>query len=150
PGYAEGSWWVQDVAAAIPARLLGDIDGECALDLCAAPGGKTLQLAAMGANVTALDISKDRLARVRENLVRPKLKAELIAADIRDYRPKTLFPFVLLDAPCTATGTIRRHPDLPWIKSAADITSAATLQAEMLEAAAGMTAPGGMLVYAVC
>ena len=150
PDFKAGKWWVQDVAASIPARLFGDIAGKPALDLCAAPGGKTLQLAAMGARVTAVDVSKERLARVRENLARTKLKAELVAADIRDWMPKVPAPFVLLDAPCTATGTIRRHPDLPWIKSAADIMASTTLQNEMLEAAAEMTAPGGILVYAVC
>src|SRR5690606_31116661 len=111
---------------------------------------KTLQLVAMGARVAAVDISKDRLARVRENLTRTKLKAELVAADVRDWQPKASAPFVLLDAPCTATGTIRRHPDLPWIKSAADIMASTTLQSEMLDAAAVMTAAGGTLVYAVC
>jgi 16S rRNA (cytosine967-C5)-methyltransferase len=150
PGFRNGEWWVQDFAASLPARLFGDIEGEQVLDLCAAPGGKTLQLAAMGARVTAVDISKERLARVRENLTRTKLKAELVAADVRDWQPKALAPFVLLDAPCTATGTIRRHPDLPWIKSAADITASTTLQSEMLDAAAAMTASGGVLVYAVC
>lgn len=150
PGYKDGKWWVQDFAASLPARLFGDVDGKPVLDLCAAPGGKTLQLAAMGARVTAVDVSKERFARVRENLARTKLKAELIAADVRDWKPKAPAPFVLLDAPCTATGTIRRHPDLPWIKSAADITASTTLQSEMLDAAAGMTASGGILVYAVC
>lgn len=150
PGFKDGEWWVQDFAASLPARLFGDVDGQHVLDLCAAPGGKTLQLASFGARVTALDISKERLARVRENLARTKLKAELVVADVRDWQPKAPARFVLLDAPCTATGTIRRHPDLPWIKSAADITASTTLQAEMLDAAAAMTAAGGMLVYAVC
>lgn len=150
PGYAEGHWWVQDVAASIPARLFGDITGSHVLDLCAAPGGKTMQLASLGARVTAVDVSKERLARVRENLARAKLKAELVTADIRDWQPKAPAPFVLLDAPCTSTGTIRRHPDLPWIKGAADVTASTTLQSEMLDAAAGMTAPGSILIYAVC
>jgi 16S rRNA (cytosine967-C5)-methyltransferase len=150
PGFKGGKWWVQDVAASIPARLFGDVAGKPVLDLCAAPGGKTLQLASMAAHVTAVDVSKERLARVRENLARTKLKADLVTADIRDWRPKAPAPFVLLDAPCTATGTIRRHPDLPWIKSAADVTASTALQNEMLEAAGEMTAPGGVLVYAVC
>lgn len=150
PGFKDGKWWVQDVAASIPARLFGDVAGKQVLDLCAAPGGKTLQLASMGARVTAIDVSKERLARLRENLARLKLKADLVAADVRDWQPKTPAPFVLLDAPCTATGTIRRHPDLPWIKSAADITASTRLQEEMLEAAAEMTAADGVLIYAVC
>ncbi len=150
PGFKQGAWWVQDVAASIPARLFGDVAGSRVLDLCAAPGGKTLQLASSGAQVMAVDLSKERLARMRENLARTKLKAELIEADIRDWQPKSLAPFVLLDAPCVSTGTIRRHPDLPWIKSAADVTAATAMQADMLDAAAGMTAPGGVLVYAVC
>ena len=150
PGFKGGQWWVQDVAASIPARLFGDVAGKHVLDLCAAPGGKTLQLASFGARVTAVDVSKERLTRVRENLTRTKLKADLVAADVRDWRPKAPAPFVLLDAPCTATGTIRRHPDLPWIKSAADVTASMALQADMLEAAAEMTAPSGVLVYAVC
>ncbi|MGQ0740783.1 MAG: RsmB/NOP family class I SAM-dependent RNA methyltransferase [Alphaproteobacteria bacterium] len=149
-GYRAGAWWVQDVAASIPARLFGDVRGRAVFDLCAAPGGKTLQLAAMGAQVTAVDVSKERMARLRENLARTKLKAELAAADIRDWKPEGPAPFVLLDAPCTATGTIRRHPDLPWIRSAADLTASIGLQAELLEAAARLTAPGGVLVYAVC
>jgi 16S rRNA (cytosine967-C5)-methyltransferase len=150
PGFKGGKWWVQDVAASMPARLFRDVAGKVVLDLCAAPGGKTLQLASLGARVTAVDVSRERLTRVRENLARTKLKADLVAADMRDWRPKAPAPFVLLDAPCTATGTIRRHPDLPWIKSAADVTASTTLQNEMLEAAAAMTAPGGVLVYAVC
>jgi 16S rRNA (cytosine967-C5)-methyltransferase len=150
PGFKEGIWWVQDVAASMPARLFGDIAGKRVLDLCAAPGGKTMQLASFGAHVTAVDISKERLARVQENLARAKLKAELAAADIRDWQPKAPASFVLLDAPCTSTGTIRRHSDLPWIKGAVDVTASTTLQAEMLEAAAAMTAPGGLLIYVVC
>ncbi len=149
-GFKAGIWWVQDVAATIPARLFGDVAGKAVLDLCAAPGGKTLQLASLGARVTAVDVSKERLARVRENLARTKLRADLVTADVRDWQPKAPAPFVLLDAPCTATGTIRRHPDLPWIKTAADIIASTTLQNEMLDAAAEMTAPGGVLVYAVC
>ena len=150
PGFHEGGWWVQDFAAHLPARLFGDVAGQIVIDLCSAPGGKTAQLAAMGARVTALDLAPERLARVDENLARLHLPAELIAADARDWRPPAPAPFVLLDAPCTATGTIRRHPDIPWIKSAADIGIMAPLQAELLDAAAEMTAPGGLLVYAAC
>ena len=150
PGFNEGRWWVQDFAASLAARLLGDVAGKSVIDLCAAPGGKTLQLAAAGADVTAVDLSSERLTLVEANLARTKLQAKLIAADARDWRPETQAPFVLLDAPCTATGTIRRHPDLPWLKSAADLQICEGLQAELLDAAAEMTAPGGMLVYAVC
>jgi 16S rRNA (cytosine967-C5)-methyltransferase len=150
PGFAEGRWWVQDFAAHLPARLFGDVAGKVAIDLCAAPGGKTAQLAAAGARVTSVDISSERLVRVDENLTRLKLSADLIAADARDWRPAEPAPVVLLDAPCTATGTIRRHPDIPWIKSASDIGVLAPLQADLLDAAAEMAAPGGLLVYAVC
>jgi 16S rRNA (cytosine967-C5)-methyltransferase len=150
PGYLEGRWWVQDFAASLPVRLLGDVMGREVIDLCAAPGGKTAQLCAAGARVTAVDLSSERLERVRENLTRLKFEAELVAADARDWRPREPAPFVLLDAPCTATGTIRRHPDLPWLKSAADIEICANLQQELLDAAAEMTAPDGVLVYAVC
>jgi len=149
-GFREGRWWVQDFAASLPVRLLGDIAGKAVIDLCAAPGGKTMQLAAQGASVTALDISADRLLRLRENLDRLGLSANLVAGDVRDWRPASPTPFVLLDAPCTATGTIRRHPDLPWAKGAADLVSCESLQSELLDAAAEMTAPGGMLIYAVC
>jgi 16S rRNA (cytosine967-C5)-methyltransferase len=150
PGFGEGRWWVQDFAAHLPARLFGDVTRQAVIDLCAAPGGKTAQLAALGARVTALDLAPERLARVEENLARLRLPAELIAADARDWRPKTPAPCVLLDAPCTATGTIRRHPDIPWIKQASDIGVMVPLQADLLDAAAEMTAPGGILVYAVC
>jgi 16S rRNA (cytosine967-C5)-methyltransferase len=149
-GFASGRWWVQDFAASIPARLFGDVAGKTVIDLCAAPGGKTLQLAAAGARVIAVDNSSDRLGLISENLARTGLTAELAAADARDFSPKELAPFVLLDAPCTATGTIRRHPDLPWLKTAADIPACETLQSELLDSAAEMTAPGGTLVYAVC
>ena len=150
PGFAEGRWWVQDFAASLPARLLGDVAGKRVIDLCAAPGGKTLQLAASGARVTAVDVAPERLALIRENLERVNLSAELIEADARDWDGADPGPFVLLDAPCLATGTIRRHPDLPWIKSRADLTMLETLQSELIEAAAALTAPGGTLVYAVC
>jgi len=150
PGFHDGVWWVQDFAASLPARLLGDVAGARVIDLCAAPGGKTAQLAAAGASVTAVDLVPERLRMVEENLARLRLNAECIAADARDWRPTSPAPFVFLDAPCTATGTIRRHPDLPWIKSAADIPACESLQSELLSAAADMTAPGGTLVYAVC
>ncbi|MSP94456.1 MAG: methyltransferase domain-containing protein [Alphaproteobacteria bacterium] len=150
PGFGDGRWWVQDFAASLPARLLGDVTGKAVLDLCAAPGGKTLQLAAAGADVTAIDLSRERLALIEENLKRVHLDAKLVVADARDWRPATPAPFVLLDAPCTATGTIRRHPDLPWLKEAADLQICESLQGELLEAAAEMTVPGGLLVYAVC
>jgi 16S rRNA (cytosine967-C5)-methyltransferase len=150
PGFNEGMWWVQDFAASLPARLFGNVAGRCVVDLCAAPGGKTAQLAAQNAQVTAVDLSPERLELVSENLTRLNLRADIIAGDARDWRPAQPADFVLLDAPCTATGTIRRHPDLPWNKSAADIAACETLQSELLDAAAEMTAPGGLLVYAVC
>jgi len=149
-GFHDGSWWVQDFAATLPARLFGNIRGKAVIDLCAAPGGKTAQLAAAGANVTAVDISSDRVAVIGENLARLKLAADLIIADARDWRPPAPAPLVLLDAPCTSTGTIRRHPDLPWLKTAADLSICENLQRDLLDAAAEMTAPGGTLVYAVC
>ena len=150
PGFAEGRWWVQDFAASLPALLLGDVSGQAVIDLCAAPGGKTAQLAAAEAQVTAVDISPERIALIAGNLSRVKLEARIIAADARDWRPPTPAPFVFLDAPCTATGTIRRHPDLPWLKSAADLSICESLQRELLDAAAEMTTQGGTLVYAVC
>jgi 16S rRNA (cytosine967-C5)-methyltransferase len=148
PGFAQGGWWVQDAAATLPARLLGDVAGKRVIDLCAAPGGKTMQLAAAGALVTAVESDAGRAARIRENLARTRLAAELVVADARDYAASA--PLVLLDAPCTATGTIRRHPDLPWIKGAADVTLAAAAAYEILESAAGMVEQGGLLVFAVC
>ncbi|MFM2128640.1 MAG: S-adenosyl-methionine (AdoMet)-dependent m5C methyltransferase, partial [Pseudomonadota bacterium] len=149
PGYAEGRWWVQDAAAQVPARLLGPVAGKRVLDLCAAPGGKTLQLAVAGASVTAVDQSPARLALVAENLRRTGLTAELVAADARSFRDGP-FDAVLLDAPCTATGTIRRHPDIARTRRPQDITAAVLLQDELLDAAARLTRPGGLLVYAVC
>jgi 16S rRNA (cytosine967-C5)-methyltransferase len=150
PGFDTGDWWVQDAAASLPARLLGDVRGQTVIDLCAAPGGKTLQLAASGAQVTAIERDPERIARVRENLARTKLDATLVESDVRDFRPVIPAPFVLLDAPCTATGTIRRHPDLPWIKSASDVTLCEQGASELLDTAAEMVAPGGLLVFAVC
>jgi len=150
PGFAGGGWWVQDFAASLPARLLGDVRGRPVLDLCAAPGGKTAQLAALGAKVTAVERDAARAARLGANLQRLKLAATVVESDLRDVRPEAGAPFVLLDAPCSATGTIRRHPDLPWIKSAADVQLCAATAGELLEAAAEAVAPGGTLVFAVC
>lgn len=150
PGFAEGAWWVQDAAAALPARLLGNITGREVLDLCAAPGGKTLWLAAHGADVTALDRSKPRLARLKQNLARLGLSARIVAADAGAYAPGRNFDFILLDAPCSATGTARRHPDVPHLKTPADRDRLAALQARLLAHAAGLLAPGGTLVYCTC
>ncbi len=150
PGYGDGAWWVQDAAAALPARLLGEVAGRRVLDLCAAPGGKTAQLAAAGARVTAVDAARGRAALLRENLRRLRLDVEIVAADILEFRPAQPFPLVLLDAPCTATGTIRRHPDVARLKTREDVTRMAALQGRLLRAAIAMLAPGGMLVYSVC
>lgn len=149
-GYAEGAWWVQDAAAALPARLLGDVRGLRVIDLCAAPGGKTAQLAAAGAEVIAIDAEPARLARVAENLVRLRLKAELIAADATAWAPPAPADAVLIDAPCSATGTIRRHPDVPWLKAATDLAALNALQDRLLAAAVRMVRPGGRIVYCVC
>jgi 16S rRNA (cytosine967-C5)-methyltransferase len=149
-GYAEGAWWIQDVAASLPARLLGNVAGKQVIDLCAAPGGKTLQLAAAGARVTAVDLSPRRLDRLSENLKRTGLAAEVVCADAAAWRPETLADAVLLDAPCSATGTIRRHPDIARGKTAADIARLTRVQRRLLDAAAAMLRPGGVLVYAVC
>lgn len=150
PGYGEGAWWVQDFAATLPARLLGEVRDKTVIDLCAAPGGKTAQLASTGARVIAVERDTARLERLRANLARLHLDAELVCADARDFTPQARAPLVLLDAPCSATGTIRRHPDLPWNKSAADVNTCAQGAAELLDAAAGMVAEGGTLVFAVC
>ena len=149
PGFTEGAWWVQDVAASIPARLLGDVAGRQVADLCAAPGGKTAQLANAGANVVAVDRSVKRLERLRENLSRLSLQAETVAADATEWNGGP-FDAVLLDAPCTATGTIRRHPDLPWQKQPSDLAALTDLQTRLLDRTAGLTRPGGLLVYATC
>ena len=150
PAFAEGRWWVQDAGAAIPARLLNIQPGRTALDLCAAPGGKTLQLAAAGVSVVAIDRSPDRLKRVSENLARMNLTAEVVAADARTWADKRTFDAVLLDAPCSATGTFRRHPDVLWAAAPGDIASLAGVQIRMLDSAAGRVKPGGRLVYCVC
>jgi 16S rRNA (cytosine967-C5)-methyltransferase len=149
PGFDEGAWWVQDAAAALPARLLGDVAGKRVADLCAAPGGKTAQLVVAGANVTAVDRSAPRLKRLRENLTRLSLDAELVCADAATWEAEP-FDAILVDAPCSATGTIRRHPDVPWLKQAVDIASLAALQRRLLERAVALTKPGGTLIYCTC
>ena len=150
-GFRDGGWWVQDAAAALPARvLLAGLDDPRVADLCAAPGGKTAQLAASGARVTALDISPSRLERLRENLTRLRLKAELVEADLLGWTPAEPFDAVLLDAPCSGTGTIRRHPDIARNKTADDVARMASLQRALLDAAAKAVRPGGRLVYSVC
>ena len=150
PGYAEGKFWVQDAAAALAAGFLGVGPGERVLDLCAAPGGKTAQLAASGAIVTALDHNPARLATLAGNLQRLRLTADLVAADAAAWQPDRKFPAILLDAPCSATGTIRRHPDLLHLRKPRDITALTRLQDQLLDAAASFLSPGGRLVYAVC
>jgi 16S rRNA (cytosine967-C5)-methyltransferase len=150
PGYAEGGWWVQDAAAALAAQLLQPQPGERVLDLCAAPGGKTLQLAAAGADVTALDISAPRMARVEANLARTGLTASLVIADALHWQPEAPFDAVLLDAPCSATGTIRRHPDLPFVKDGAELPALTALQAALIDRALGWLRPGGRLVFSTC
>jgi 16S rRNA (cytosine967-C5)-methyltransferase len=150
PGFAEGAWWVQDAAAALPARLLGDVAGVRVLDLCAAPGGKTAALAAAGARVTAVDVSALRLRRLEANLARLGLSAEIVVADLLEWQPAEAFPAILLDAPCTATGTLRRHPDAGFAKRPEDVAALAGLQARLLARAAGWLAPGGTLVFSTC
>ena len=149
-GFEDGAWWVQDLAASLPARLLGEGNGRRALDLCAAPGGKTLQLAAQGWSVTALDISAKRLKLLEENLKRTGLSADVIAADAFKWEPEAPFDAILIDAPCTATGTARRHPDVLHRIGPRQIADLADVQARLIERASGWLAPGGVLVYAVC
>lgn len=149
-GYEAGAWWVQDLAASLPARLLGEGQGRRALDLCAAPGGKTLQLASAGWQVTALDISAKRLKLLEENLKRTGLSADVIAADAFKWEPDKPFDAILIDAPCTATGTARRHPDVIHRIGPRQIADLAEVQARLIERASGWLAPGGTLVYAVC
>lgn len=149
PGFAEGQWWVQDAAAALPATLFGDLGGKSVADLCAAPGGKTAQLAQAGARVTAIDRSPARVARLRENLTRLSLDATAIVADAVEW-PGEAFDGVLIDAPCAATGTIRRHPDVAWLKQEADISALAALQRRLLQKAVALLKPGGTLVYCTC
>jgi 16S rRNA (cytosine967-C5)-methyltransferase len=150
PGFAEGKWWVQDAAAALAAPLLAAQKGEAVLDLCAAPGGKCLQLAATGADVTALDISAPRLARLQENLARTGLSAKIVTADALHWQPAAPFDAILLDAPCSATGTIRRHPELPFLKDGSELAELTTLQSALLDRALGWLKPGGRLVYCTC
>lgn len=150
PGFERGEWWVQDAAAALPVTLLGEVRGRHVIDLCAAPGGKTAQLAAGGALVTAVDRAPNRIARLRENLARLGLSAWTVIADATQWRPDEPADAVLLDAPCSATGTIRRHPDVAWIKRPEDVEALAALQRRLLTAAAEMVRPGGVLVYCAC
>jgi len=150
PGYAEGGWWVQDAAATLPVRLLGPVAGLNAVDLCAAPGGKTMQLIAAGARVTAVDRSPARLRLLRDNLDRTGMDAELVAADATEWRPPEPVDVVLVDAPCSATGTIRRNPDIPWTKSANPNNALGDAQVRLIANAARMVKPGGRIVYCVC
>jgi 16S rRNA (cytosine967-C5)-methyltransferase len=149
PGYAEGAWWVQDAAAGLPVRLFGDVRGRRVADLCAAPGGKTAQLATAAAHVTAVDRSAPRLALLRENLARLGLEAETVAADVTSWRDGQ-FDAVLVDTPCMGTGTIRRHPDIPWLKREADIGGLVDLQRRLLDRAVELVRPGGTLIYCTC
>lgn len=152
PGFAEGEWWVQDAAAALPVRLFGDLEGKAVADLCAAPGGKTAQLVSAGARVSAIDRSPARVARLRENLARLSLEAETGVADAAEWRgdATTEFDAVLIDAPCASTGTIRRHPDVAWLKQESDIGALAAVQHRLLTKAVSLLRPGGTLVYCTC
>jgi len=153
PGFAEGHWWVQDAAAALPARLFGDIAGKSIADLCAAPGGKTAQLAHAGARVTAVERSPARMARLRDNLTRLALEAETAVTDAAEWqgaKSGESFDGILVDAPCTSTGTIRRHPDVAWLRLEADIGPLAALQKRLLQRAVALLRPGGTLVYCTC
>jgi 16S rRNA (cytosine967-C5)-methyltransferase len=149
PGFSDGQWWVQDAAAAMPARLFGDLNGKTIVDLCAAPGGKTAQLAHGGATVTAIDRSPARIARLKDNLARLSLGATTVVADAAEWTGD-LFDGVLLDAPCAATGTIRRHPDVAWLKQESDIGMLAAVQQRLLAKAVSLLKPGGTLVYCTC
>jgi 16S rRNA (cytosine967-C5)-methyltransferase len=150
PGFDRGEFWVQDAAAALPAQLLAVQPGERVAELCAAPGGKTAQLVAAGASVVAVERDPMRLALLRENLRRLRLEAETVQADAAAWAPPGPFDAVLLDAPCSATGTIRRHPDVPHLKRPRDVLALAAIQDQLLAAAAAMLRPGGRLIYAVC
>ena len=153
PGFNDGMWWVQDAAAAIPVKLFGDqIEGQTVIDLCAAPGGKTAQLASLGANVVAIDRSAKRLHRLQENMKRLRLdeRVKIEVADAAVWKSRDQVPFILLDAPCSATGTVRRNPDVIWMKSPNDIHSLIELQEKLLENAIKMLAPGGTLIYCTC
>jgi 16S rRNA (cytosine967-C5)-methyltransferase len=153
PGFTDGQWWVQDAAAALPARLFGDIAGKTIVDLCAAPGGKTAQLVHGGARVTAVDRSPARMARLRDNLTRLSLEAEFVVADGAEWLGQNHgegFDGILIDAPCTSTGTIRRHPDIGWLRQESDIAPLAATQKRLLQKAVAALKPGGMLVYCTC
>jgi 16S rRNA (cytosine967-C5)-methyltransferase len=153
PGFTEGQWWVQDAAAALPVHLFGDVAGKTIADLCAAPGGKTAQLAQAGARVVAVDRSSNRMARLRDNLTRLSLEAETVVADAAEWQGGTnagQFDGILIDAPCTSTGTIRRHPDIGWLRQEADIAPLAALQQRLLQRAVSLLKPGGTLVYCTC
>jgi 16S rRNA (cytosine967-C5)-methyltransferase len=150
PGFDEGAWWVQDAAAALPVRLLGPVKGLRVADICAAPGGKTAQLALAGAHVTAIDISQQRLARLSRNLARLGLEADILAADARTHSPAEPYDAVLLDAPCSSTGTLRRHPDVAWTKTPDDIANLVRVQRQLLDAAFAIVRPGGQVVFANC
>jgi 16S rRNA (cytosine967-C5)-methyltransferase len=151
PGFTEGQWWVQDAAAALPARLFGDLKGKSIADLCAAPGGKTAQLAHAGARVTAVDRSPARVARLRENLNRLSLQADTVVADAAEWAGSAEgFDGILIDAPCTSTGTIRRHPDVAWLRQESDITALSALQQRLLRKSLSLLKPGGLLIYCTC
>jgi 16S rRNA (cytosine967-C5)-methyltransferase len=150
PGFAEGQWWVQDAAAALPVRLFGDVAGKTIADLCAAPGGKTAQLVQAGANVTAIDRSPNRVARLRDNFTRLALEARTVVADATEWQTEDQFDGVLVDAPCASTGTIRRHPDVAWLRQELDIGALMALQKRLLQKAVALLKPGGTLVYCTC
>jgi len=150
PGFADGAWWVQDAAAALPARLFGDLSGRTVVDLCAAPGGKTAQLVLAGGQVTAVDASRNRLKRLVANLQRLKIDAETVEADAGAFVPRQLFDAALVDAPCSSTGTIRRHPDVAWTKSPEEIAKLAAVQRRLLEHAFTLVRPGGTVVFSNC
>jgi 16S rRNA (cytosine967-C5)-methyltransferase len=151
PGFTEGQWWVQDAAAALPARLFGDVKGKSVADLCAAPGGKTAQLAQAGARVTAVDRSPARVARLRENLNRLSLQADTVVADAAEWAGTAEgFDGILIDAPCTSTGTIRRHPDVAWLRQESDITALGAQQQRLLRKSVSLLKPGGTLIYCTC
>jgi 16S rRNA (cytosine967-C5)-methyltransferase len=150
PGFAEGQWWVQDAAAALPVRLFGDVAGKTIADLCAAPGGKTAQLVQAGATVTAIDRSPNRVARLRDNFTRLGLQARMVVADATEWQTDEAFDGVLVDAPCASTGTIRRHPDVAWLRQELDIGALTALQQRLLQKAVALLKPGGTLVYCTC
>ncbi len=150
PGFSQGAWWVQDMAAALAVPLFGEMDGRLVADLCAAPGGKTAQLAAAGARVIAVDRSESRLRRLQDNLARLRLEATCVVADALDWRPPAPVDAVLVDAPCSGTGTLRRHPDIAHLKTPADVAAMTAVQHRLLQAAADMVRPGGLVIYSVC